>query len=183
MSLVNDALKRAKDTAPKGITPAVGPMRLAETVPRSRSSGFLISMLALVILLLAGLLLWQWSHGGNSELKVRANARPAVEDPAPAPQVSQNLLVTAPPPSAPPTAAVAPEPVMTNVVAVAPPKPAPITYKLQSVVFLPKNPSAIINGREVFVNGSVDGARVVAIGPGTATIVTPAGQTNVLVMR
>ena len=169
MSSVNDALRRAKQAAPKSATPTVTPIRLSETVNRSRGTGVLLAMLALVILMLAGLLLWQWSHGDDAELLVRANSRPA--------PVSKAVPVPAQP------AATAPEPATTNVAADEPAKPAPITYKLQSIVYLPKNPSAVINGRVVFVKDTVEGARVVAIGPNSATLVTDAGETNVLVMR
>ncbi len=191
MSLVNDALRRAKDTAPKSATPAVGPMRLAENTQHSRGSAFLMAMLILVILLLAGLLLWQWFYGSGGELKVRANVLPTVSKVVAAPTVSQELPIPAQsvPETTPvaetsdkPVAATADKAIATNLTAVEPSAPATITYKLQSVVYLPRNPSAVINGKMVFVDNSVDGARVVAIGPGTASIVTSAGQTNVLVM-
>jgi hypothetical protein len=164
MSSVNDALRRAKQAAPKNATPAVKPIQLAEKVNRSRGTGFLLGMLALVILMLAGLLLWQWSHGDDAQLLVRANSRPA------AASVSKDAPIPA-------------QPATTNVVSVAPHKSADITYKLQSIIYLPKNPSAVINGKVVFVNDSVNGARVVAISSGSATVVTSDGQTNVLVMH
>ncbi|HZQ47000.1 MAG TPA: hypothetical protein VFC07_08315 [Verrucomicrobiae bacterium] len=189
MSLVNDALKRAKQGAPKSETPAVGPMRVVESGRRPVGTGVLLSMLILVILLLAGLLLWQWFHGGSAELQVRANSRSTAAIPGSLPPVSGEALVPMKPAPAPApapsekTVAARPEPVATKLVAVEPAKPMPITYKLQSIVYLPGSSSAVINGKVVFVDGIVDGARVAAIGPGTATIVTPAGQTNVLAMR
>ena len=191
MSLVNDALRRAKDTAPKSATPAVGPMRLAENTQHSSGSAFLMAMLILVILLLAGLLLWQWFHGDGGELKVRANAVPVVSKAVSSPSADPELPVTAQtvPKATPATTtsdravATTDKAIATNLAAVEPSAAAPITYKLQSVVYLPGNPSAVINGKMVFVDNSVDGARVVAIGPGTATVVTSAGQTNVLVMH
>ena len=191
MSLVNDALRRVKDTAPKSATPAAGPMRLAENTQHSSGSAFLMAMLILVILLLAGLLLWQWFHGDGGELKVRANALPVVSKAVASPSIGQELPVTVQtvPATAPVTitsdnAAVVTtdKAIATNLAAVEQSAPATITYKLQSIVYLPGNPSAVINGKSVFLDNSVDGARVVAIGPGTATIVTATGQTNVLVM-
>lgn len=192
MSLVNDALKRAKATAPKNAAPAaVGPMRAAEAGQRPKDSSFLMAMLILVILLLAGLLLWQWFRGDGGELKARANTIPGVSKAESSPAVGQALPVpvqsapeTKPTTTVPENAAAAPDKtVATNLTVVEPPKTLPITYKLQSVVYLPKNPSAVINGRVVLVDNIVDGARVVAIGPGTATIVTSTGQTKVLVMH
>lgn len=186
MSLVNDALKRAKQAAPKNTPPAVEPMRVVETTRRPVGTGFLLLMLTVVILLLAGLLLWQWAHGNGAELQVRANSLPAAGNPVSSPPVSAESPNPARPEMTAPTPAISEKALITaatNAVAVEPAKPVPITYKLQSVVFLPKDPSAVINGKVVFVNGIVNDARVAAIGPGTATIVTPAGQTNVLVMR
>jgi cytoskeletal protein RodZ len=186
MSLVNDALRRAKDTAPKSAAPAIEPMRAVETGQRRQGSDFLLAMLIVVILLLAGLLLWQWFLGSGAELKVRAKAVPAVSREVSSPVVSQELPVATQtvPETIPDKAAAAATDTAaaTRLAVVEPPKPKPITYKLQSVVYLPGNPSAVINDKVVFVGDRMDGAWVMSIGPGTATIVTSAGQTNVLVM-
>lgn len=186
MSLVNDALRRVKDTAPKSVTPAAGPMRLAENTQRSPGSAFLLAMLIVVILLLAALLLWQWFYGNGAELKVRANAVPVVSKEVSSPVVSQELPVpaqTLPEATADKAVAVTTDTATaTNLAAVEPAAPPTVTYKLQSIVYLPGNPSAVINGKVVFVGDRLDGAWVVSIGRGTATIVTSAGQTNVLVM-
>lgn len=63
--------------------------------------------------------------------------------------------------------------------AVAPPKPAPL--KLQGIVYDPKRPSAVINGRTVFVGDRIRQMRVIAITPETATLVD-SSHTNVLSM-
>jgi len=62
---------------------------------------------------------------------------------------------------------------------VAPPKPPPL--KLQGVVFDPKRPSAVINGRTVFVGDRVREMRVAAITVNSAILVG-SGRTNVLSM-
>ncbi len=61
----------------------------------------------------------------------------------------------------------------------APPKPP--AMKLQGIIFDPKRPSAVINGRTVFIGDRIHGMRVVAITSGTATLVG-AGHTNLLSM-
>jgi hypothetical protein len=60
---------------------------------------------------------------------------------------------------------------------VAPPKPAPL--KLQGIVYDPKRPSAVINGRTVFVGDRIRQMRVIAITADTATLVD-SSHTNVL---
>jgi cytoskeletal protein RodZ len=58
-----------------------------------------------------------------------------------------------------------------------PPKPAPL--RLQAVVFNPRQPSAIISGKTLFIGDKLGDSRVVAIDRGSATLVG-AGKTNVL---
>ncbi len=58
----------------------------------------------------------------------------------------------------------------------------PALPKLQGIVFNPRRPSAVINGKTLFVGDRVAGFRVMAIGRDTATLVGP-GQTNVLTLE
>jgi len=51
--------------------------------------------------------------------------------------------------------------------------------KLQGIVFNPQRPSALVNGRTVFIGDRVREMRVVAISMATLTL-SGAGQTNVL---
>jgi hypothetical protein len=51
---------------------------------------------------------------------------------------------------------------------------------LQGIFFSGKNTSALINGKSVIVGGRIGDARVVAITRESATIITAAGQTNLL---
>jgi len=60
-----------------------------------------------------------------------------------------------------------------------PAKPAPL--KLQAIVFNPSRPSAIINGRTLFIGDKMGALRVVAIGEDTATL-AGSGLTNVLTL-
>jgi hypothetical protein len=79
------------------------------------------------------------------------------------------------------TAATTTNLITTNVVVAAqPPKPTPITYKLQGIFYRPGSSSAVINGKTVFPGSHVGDAVVLAIGPGLAKILTASGETNVL---
>jgi hypothetical protein len=81
MSLINDALKRARQAQPENLAPADGPwLRPVERAPRGARPDFLMLALIGVVLVLAGVLLLQWFHSGD--LIVRAKTIPA----APAPE-------------------------------------------------------------------------------------------------
>jgi len=54
--------------------------------------------------------------------------------------------------------------------------------KLQGIVFNPRRPSAVINGRTLFVGERIAGFRLVAIGQDSATLVG-GGHTNVLTLE
>jgi hypothetical protein len=59
----------------------------------------------------------------------------------------------------------------------APPKPAPL--RLQGIVFNPSHPSALINGKTVYIGDKVGGFQVSEISQNSATLIN-AGQTNLL---
>lgn len=209
MSLINDALKRAKATQPKSAS-AEGPALLRpDFAPmpqrQSRGNDFLLPALIVVILLLAGLLIWQWMRGDAGEVKVRArtistfdNVQAATSAPAvqPAPIVIPQPVVQKPQPAV----AATPEPspaVAVNALEVTAPAstnsspnaqsvsvPPPAPYKLQSIFYRAKNPSAVINGKTLFVGDRIgdrlSNAHVTAIGQDFVTIVTRTGETNTL---
>jgi hypothetical protein len=60
------------------------------------------------------------------------------------------------------------------------PKPPP--PRLQAVVYNPRRPSALINGRTLFVGDHFGELQVVAISPSSATLVGQ-GKTNVLTIE
>ena len=64
-----------------------------------------------------------------------------------------------------------------SIVDVAPPAPPPL--KLQSIIFNPKTPSAMINGRVVFVGDRVRDLHVAAIHR-DEVVLTSRGRTNTL---
>jgi hypothetical protein len=179
MSLINDSLKRAMQARPKGPATAAGPeLRPVETPARPRGfPSILLPLCAAVLLVAAGVLFWRGFSSGNKGLKVRASTPAPVVAAAPAP-VQPAVAAAAPTNTV--VGTVAAEPV-TNPPAVAQsPKPEPITYRLQSIFYRVKDPSAVINGKTIFLGDRVGGARVLAIGQDSVTILTPTGQTNIL---
>ena len=69
---------------------------------------------------------------------------------------------------------------MTNTLpAVAAEEPKAPELKLQGIFFNPRSPSAVVNGKTVYVGDKVSGFRVFAITPQNVTLGT-ATQTNVL---
>ncbi|HOS76060.1 MAG TPA: hypothetical protein PKW12_12450, partial [Verrucomicrobiota bacterium] len=97
-----------------------------------------------------------------------APALPAAAEPAPAPAA---LAVAAAPEAQPAEA----EP------AVAPALPKPPPLRLQAIIFDPRRPSAMINGKLVFLGDKVRDFRVARIDQESATLVG-GGLTNVLTL-
>ena len=198
MSLINDALKRAKTAQPAAAAMADGPALRPDFSPRRSHAGndFLLPALVVVILALAIILLWQWFRSGHSETAVHARtietaqpAPPTVVAPAQIP-APQTVVVNPQPPFAPaaqPAVAVPipPQPAPSNAqpVVVAPAQPVvppPPAFKLQSIFYRAKSPSAVINGKTLYIGDRVGTAHVVAITQESATIVTADGETKVL---
>lgn len=192
MSLINDALRRARQAQPAGASrAATSPMRPVEAAPRpGHGSLFTLPFLGAVILLVAGITLWGWSRAGRMmDIKVRANDRNSsgetvsIPDPPVTPPLSQPVPVVAVVPSSatgilPTNAIAAPsvEPGVNGTNLVESPRSDPPSYKLQGIFYKKGNPSAAINGRTVFVGGRVGDARVTAITQESVTIVTGAGE-------
>lgn len=178
MSSVNDALKRGAKSEPKIPHPAIHPpLRNPHRTPHARNQDIMFSILVVLILCIGGIFLWQWSHGGN-ELIVRARTYPrasGITATSQIPDTATSAVAEVPIKMIP----VGPQATSSVAQQVVPDSSAP-AYKLQSILYVPGNPSAIINGKTVHINGSVNDARVTAIGPGTATIITPQGEKMVL---
>jgi hypothetical protein len=192
MSMINDALKRAKETQPKSTAAAAGPLLEHVNVVRpARRPDLLLPLLVAVILLLAAVLFGLWWHSDLGVVMVRAKSLPEPVQPIHVAEISKPAPVIAPPVvMASPTNLIANVTNGTNatnalspnvvLAAVEPPKPPPITYKLQSIFYRPNNPSAVINGKTLYLGSKVGEAHVLAIGKESATIVTASGQTILL---
>ena len=194
MSLINDALKRAKqaqEQAPPPSTP--GPQfRPAEPAQFARHGvGFMLPVGLALVALLTLLLVWQLSRNHDS---VRAlQAGPPAASPAAPPATPMVAAPPATPPASPVTepAATAPSAPATPAAAVAetsstnspapaeisPPKPPPL--RLQAVVLDPKRPSALVNGKTLFLGDRIGAFRLMALDQESATLVSQE-ETNVL---
>jgi hypothetical protein len=201
MSLINDALKRAKAAQQQVSQPPPDlPLRPVEPGQQHarHNLGLLLPAALALVALLALFLVWQWARtrqpGGSADVAARAvvPAVPAQPDwsvqPAPAPApvaapaeapVANSTAEPAASPldDAPETDVTAVAPIAPPVAAPAPPKPAPL--RLQGILFNPQRPAAMISGKTVFVGDKLGDLRVVAIGQNSATLANSA-RTNVL---
>jgi cytoskeletal protein RodZ len=186
MSLINDALKRAQQTQEQNPPPTPSlEFRPAEANSRpARRSTLMFVALALVVVLLLGLtgtLIWYVSQARAADLRVAA--RTAETPPSPPPVVAAPPVVPAPA-VAPPTPPQFehPEEPNTNRVPVsadAGEVVQPTALKLQGIAFDPQKPSAIVNGRSLYLGDRVEKFRLVAISPVAVTLVSDT-ETNVL---
>jgi hypothetical protein len=208
MSLINDALKRAKESQPQGPAPAApGPqLRPAEPERHARHNAALLLPVVLgVLALLVLFLVWQMAQQRGSLQVAASQAAPAPAasaqtppaEPVPVPETapgSPDAPAAAPSAAAEtnePSAAVVtsanspaaaePSEAGTNAaLAPEPPKPAPL--KLQGIVFSATRPSAVVSGRTLFVGSRIQNLRVAAITSDSVTLLGP-GQTNVLTLE
>jgi hypothetical protein len=188
MSLINEALKKARTAQPTGSTTAVaaGPeLHPVEAGARGRHGSIFTLPFAIVLaLMLAGIVLWAWHRPGRVNLVVRADSSPASVNAAPSLDAPIAAPVTTPlPMTASSVPAAQADVLSTNAVAAleAPESPAPV-YRLDGVFFRPNRAGAVINGQLVYVGSRLGNARVTTIDKDSVTLVTSAGQTNVLAL-
>lgn len=224
MSLINDALRRAKqaqkETPPADPTP-VSHFRPVEPAiqPVRHSVGLLLPVALTLVALLALLLLWELSRRGSSPAPVSASsplnvaarvmpsataAPSSTEAPssqsAPAdvassaaqkPAANNTPATSVPIPDH--NAATAPlsnsassvtnpamaSPNISDTNSAAATEPAPPPLKLQGIVYNPRRPSALINGRVVFVGDRIRDLKISAIHADNV-VLTGMGRTNLL---
>jgi hypothetical protein len=173
MSLINDALKRAKDAQQKSPPAAPSPQfRPAEPAPaRARGMGVTAPLMIAVLAIIA--LLFVWKHQ-KKPAEVAAPAKSA----APVNTIAETKPAVAA--IATPVPPVTPTPA--PVVAVAPVASAPAPeLKLQAIFFAPGHSSAIISGKTVREGNIFKGFRVASITEVSATLVSST-QTNVMTL-
>jgi hypothetical protein len=185
MSLINDALKRAKTqqqsspNAPRVQFRPVEPAR--QPVKKSHTT------IWIAVVIIAGLIIGFVFRQLTRENKTASPKEVKAREVVPASPIPQKTAPTAQPPPAATTAST-PNPVKhessAQDVAAGPiiqQEEPRIVPKLQAVVFDPRRPSAIISGRSVFMGDKVNDLRVVAISQESVTL-AGGGKTNVLVL-
>jgi hypothetical protein len=194
MSSIHDSLNNAGQVRSKDDAPAAESAQSPAECPAAprRQSNLPLTALIAAVMLLSGYMMVEWFRADSGELKVRARSydsavkpvsapqpgsHPApiparLEDAKPAATVSANAVA-----AEKPAAVSAPTEVPATV---EPPKPAPVTYKLQGILYLPGHSSAVINGKTVYAGERVADSRVVSIDKETVVLVNNAGQTNLL---
>lgn len=200
MSLINDALKRAKEAQQQNQPASSGPpLRPAEPVQPQAGSGTKTLIYILVACVVFGNALLFLALGLKKE-SPKTSQPPSVAAVTPAatppPAITATTAATpiVPPPAPQPVAIVATNaelpsaslagtnsPPATNLVAgVAvepePPKVAPL--KLQSIIYSSR-PSAMISGKFLFIGDKIRGFRVAAIDQESVTLVGN-NETNVM---
>jgi len=183
MSLINDALKRAKQAQQENATPPPDlPFKAAEPL-QQRSSGLpLLPVAALIVaVLLGGVFIFIALQKRNAAPQV-VNATQTELSPAP------TLTSAATPTSANPAPGVSGQPATTTTtatpttsvgqdtapnstadsspastpdapVAAAPEPPKPVVPKLQGIFYNPSRPAAVMNGKTVYVGSRAGDAR------------------------
>jgi len=203
MSLINDALKRAKQ-AQQQAPPTPGSTLQFRPVEPSQRVKIRYGRVALLLVAVLGvpalLLIWLWPHK-SAATKAGSTTRPAVvaakeiSAPEPAAATAAGQPPRAQQPASPTASVAAPSPAPTNVPAALteanpaanpatiaePPAPKPAPLRLQAIVYNPTRPSAMIGGKTLFVGDKFGALRVVAIDAESATLVG-LGQTNVLIL-
>jgi hypothetical protein len=208
MSLINDALKRAKQ-AQKNRPPTgtSGPQfRPAEPTPRKSSNlNWFLPLAIFIVMALIILFVWSQSHKNDSRAIAQKPAvvnqpSPAASPPATAlqtPAIPGKLIEPAPAPkpagpmpsvatpTAPPVTtatAIAAQTSAPVAVPVAAPAPKPAPPRLQAIFYNPQHPSVIIDGKTVMIGDKLGEFRVRAITQDSATL-TSAAQTIVLTLE
>jgi len=165
MSLINDALKNAKQTQVQN-PPPIPPLQFQPVAPgqpnHARAPLLFVGLLlaSILVLPLGGLVVWFVTQKSAAELRVAAKA---VNEPVPA--APATVVVETETNALPVTATIEP--------------PQPLAPKLQGISFHPARPLAVVNDRTVVIGDHVGGFRVLAITRRSVTLVS-ATATNVL---
>jgi len=216
MSLINDALKRAKEAQGRAPAPPSTQMQFRPVEPAQRARhglGLLLPAALAFAAVLALFCVWQWAQERTSAEPREARARTPRAAPAatPSPPVAPssaavaeaaqassptepsprpdavtevaNLIPVAAPttPASPPLVQEQESSDTSSAATASPPLPKPTPLRLQAIVFNPKRPSVLINGKTLFVGEKLGDARVVAIDQESATLVG-GGKTTVLTL-
>ena len=174
MSLINDALKQARQNPPSDAPPPAPPP-MPPMQPTAHNpvpvAGWLIPAIV-IFLIVAAVFFMGWAMA-NRSVSSKVILPPVVAAPAPAP------VTPVPSAVASPAVAPAPAPEPPPAVVVQPSRTLPV---LQGIFYSPTAPSAIVDGKTVHLGDSLRQYRVKEITRSTVTLVDAAGKTTKLIM-
>ena len=205
MSLINDALKRAKEAQPATApTPEpeqpmqpVGP--LSEPAPSRSLPPYFLPAVLIVLCGACWFLIKGWETKRQAGLYPEpvtvlaretgtdasaSAAKASQEKPgSPSNHAASDATAKLPTPTNPATSNSSAPPQAASTVAIpeAPARPQP-TFKLQGIFYRPSNPSAVVNAKTVFIGDIVNEAKVTSIDRQSVTLVHE-GQTKVLTLQ
>ncbi|HLX94719.1 MAG TPA: hypothetical protein VKU37_03155 [Verrucomicrobiae bacterium] len=159
MSLINDALKQAKQSQPQNPPSTPPPLSPVESASQGGGS-WLAPVLIILLLAAAGIFIG---------LSLSKHAPAAGVPPVAATQQVETAAVVLPVVTNPPPDS--------NTVAVVPPNPP--EPKLQGILYAATRPCAIVSGKTVFVGDQMGEFRVAAISKDSVTLQSET-ETNVL---
>jgi hypothetical protein len=161
MSLINDALKKAGATpAPTTPAPTKEPLHFATHQPPPRWPMFVVPPLVAVVFAAGTILVMRgWQSGRPVSAREGTRSETPQVSAAPTPEVSKSpetltaATAQAATNSTPPVAATFP------------------TLKVQGVIWHPRRPSVVINGKSLFIGEKIERALVKAIEEDGVTVV------------
>ena len=169
MSLINDALKRAKQSQPPAPPPGAEPLPPIEA-ESPRNVGWLFPLLVALLIGAACFFI------GLAFFAIRKPAM-QVTLPNPGPQKAETIVV---PVAAPPKT---PLPATTQTVVVSTSqKTVPPVLKVQGIFYNAVKPEAIVNGMTVFTGDNVNGFRVKFISKTNISFIAPDGSEKTLAL-
>jgi hypothetical protein len=181
MSLINDALKRARESD-KNRPSAPPPMRPLQPVEGASGGqlAWILPVIVAIVLALSGWFFWKWHQGSRHVVvakPVPALTAKATVAPGPARAVAP---APAPAPAPPPVASPRVVPGPAPVAAKPPPEPAPAApvveapwptpLTLQAIIYSKTRPLALINGKSVGPGDTVAGVVVAKINRTSVTL-------------
>jgi hypothetical protein len=180
MSLINDALKRAKESQRKDEPSGLSPLRPVETNPKERDFNWTLPVVIVFLIVTAFVLigLAMVKPAGKKIPAEQLAVAPVIE---PKPQVVAAIPLVTNQPAVTATITNSPVPPAATISPVVATVPVSKPLRLQGIAYDAAHPSAIIGSKAVFVGSLVDGMRVTAISPDSVTL-AGGGHTKTLVV-
>jgi cytoskeletal protein RodZ len=174
MSLINDALKRARQSQQKN--PPGGPPLFPVEIRTRGGIGWFLPTVIVALVVAAGIFI----------ALAMTKRTPPPSATAPAISATQQIESVSVPPSNPPAAVSTTNEASTNESSISnsvpPPPPPPPEPKLQGIIYDPAKPWAIVSGKTVYVGDHVGDFRVKEITKNSVTLQNADGSEKTLVM-